>query len=250
MTPVGYAGQCALPEQSHADNFGRAMEYLLIALLAFMPFAFGVVEAWSEQIGSCCAPRSGRSSRPGSRHPEAVGSDGIGCTCRSCCSCSSRLFNAFRCRPGSCRSSRQALSPQSSNCSQRAGTPASPANNDPVVLSVGHRARPSPGVRGGDGVLPGRERMSASRPDQEASRGRFDHRRRSRAPVPGAELAGQWEDLRLRPREQQSRQQRPLHPSRPLCAICESLDGRCPGMADGSSRRAPAAQEDGRPRNG
>ena len=32
------------------DRFDRAIEWLLIAMLAFAPLAFGVVEAWSEEI--------------------------------------------------------------------------------------------------------------------------------------------------------------------------------------------------------
>lgn len=33
-----------------AGRFDLAIEWLLLALLAFMPFAFGAVEAWSEQV--------------------------------------------------------------------------------------------------------------------------------------------------------------------------------------------------------
>ncbi len=36
--------------QAYADRCSQALEWLLIGLLAFMPFAFGVVTAWSEQI--------------------------------------------------------------------------------------------------------------------------------------------------------------------------------------------------------
>lgn len=31
-------------------GFDKLIEWLLIALLAFMPFAFGAVEAWSEEV--------------------------------------------------------------------------------------------------------------------------------------------------------------------------------------------------------
>jgi len=31
-------------------RFDKLIEWLLIALLAFMPFAFGAVEAWSEEV--------------------------------------------------------------------------------------------------------------------------------------------------------------------------------------------------------
>ena len=33
-----------------ASRFDRIIEWLLISLLAFMPLAFGAVEAWSEQV--------------------------------------------------------------------------------------------------------------------------------------------------------------------------------------------------------
>lgn len=52
---MGYHGP-STTRQSCADLCSRAMEWLLIGLLAFMPFAFGAVEAWSEQIVlSLCA---------------------------------------------------------------------------------------------------------------------------------------------------------------------------------------------------
>ena len=34
----------------YASQFDKVIEWLLIALLAFMPFVFGAVEAWSEQV--------------------------------------------------------------------------------------------------------------------------------------------------------------------------------------------------------
>jgi tetratricopeptide (TPR) repeat protein len=34
----------------HEDRFDRAIEWLLVPLLAFMPFAYGAVEAWSEEV--------------------------------------------------------------------------------------------------------------------------------------------------------------------------------------------------------
>jgi len=42
----------ANPESMDAgtDKFDKVIEWLLIALLAFMPFAFGAVEAWSEEV--------------------------------------------------------------------------------------------------------------------------------------------------------------------------------------------------------
>jgi O-antigen ligase len=40
-----------MPERlKESDHLDQAMEWLLIALLAFAPFAFGVVQAWSEEI--------------------------------------------------------------------------------------------------------------------------------------------------------------------------------------------------------
>ena len=32
------------------DRFDKLIEWLLITLLAFMPLAFGVVRAWSEEV--------------------------------------------------------------------------------------------------------------------------------------------------------------------------------------------------------
>jgi len=43
-------GEGAWVLHSGADRFDRAIEWLLFGLLAFMPFAFGAVEAWSEEI--------------------------------------------------------------------------------------------------------------------------------------------------------------------------------------------------------
>jgi len=34
----------------HSSRFDTAIEWLLVALLAFMPLAFGVVHAWSEEV--------------------------------------------------------------------------------------------------------------------------------------------------------------------------------------------------------
>lgn len=36
--------------EEYAAHFDRVIEGLLIALLVFAPLAFGVVEAWSEQV--------------------------------------------------------------------------------------------------------------------------------------------------------------------------------------------------------
>jgi len=38
------------PSASNMQGFDKVIEWLLISLLAFMPFAFGAVEAWSEEI--------------------------------------------------------------------------------------------------------------------------------------------------------------------------------------------------------
>ncbi len=38
------------PTYSSGEHFDRAIEWLLISLVAFMPFAFGAVEPWSEQV--------------------------------------------------------------------------------------------------------------------------------------------------------------------------------------------------------
>jgi tetratricopeptide (TPR) repeat protein len=43
------AGTWCRPNE-YPDRLDRAMEWLLMALLAFMPFAFGAVEAWSEEV--------------------------------------------------------------------------------------------------------------------------------------------------------------------------------------------------------
>ena len=32
------------------DKFDRLIEWLLVAFLAFMPFAFAAVQAWSEEV--------------------------------------------------------------------------------------------------------------------------------------------------------------------------------------------------------
>ena len=39
----------------HSDRFDKVIEWLLISLLAFMPLAFGAVEAWSEEIVAALA---------------------------------------------------------------------------------------------------------------------------------------------------------------------------------------------------
>lgn len=46
---MGYNHQSAIG-QAYANRCDQAVEWLLIGLLAFMPFAFGAVAAWSEQI--------------------------------------------------------------------------------------------------------------------------------------------------------------------------------------------------------
>lgn len=45
-----FAGEGAWVLHREGDRFDLAIEWLLFGLLAFMPFAFGAVEAWSEEI--------------------------------------------------------------------------------------------------------------------------------------------------------------------------------------------------------
>ena len=39
----------------HPGRFDQVIEWLLISLLAFMPFAFGAVEGWSEEVVAALA---------------------------------------------------------------------------------------------------------------------------------------------------------------------------------------------------